>query len=171
MQTNKQEVSHTSTGRKPINWKKIKSEYYKGSSMTSLSETYHVSKSTISVRAKKEKWQEGREKRNKKIEQNVEKEIIAKKTEYEQAFLSALFELTTKTMEGIKCCAKKDSKSLRNYASILKDLRDIGVYRSNLDVEEQKARIEKLQKDSTKEVTDDKTIEVSFYDVIDEFQQ
>ena len=164
MQTNKQEVSHTSTGRKPINWKKIKSEYYKGSSMTSLSETYHVSKSTISVRAKKEKWQEGREKRNKKIEQNVEKEIIAKKTEYEQAFLSALFELTTKTMEGIKCCAKKDSKSLRNYASILKDLRDIGVYRSNLDIEEQKARIEKLNRDVEKDTPGNTVFELELSD-------
>lgn len=132
--------------------------------MTSLSETYHVSKSTISVRAKKEKWQEGREKRNKKIEQNVEKEIIAKKTEYEQAFLSALFELTTKTMEGIKCCAKKDSKSLRNYASILKDLRDIGVYRSNLDVEEQKARIEKLNRDVEKDTPGNTVFELELSD-------
>ena len=171
MQKNNTEASHTSQARKPINWTKIKSEYCRGSSITALSKTYNVAKSTISVRAKKEKWQISREKRTNRIEQKVERNIIAKKSEYEQAFLEALFELTTKTMEGIKCCAKKNSKSLKEYSSILKDLRDIGVYRSNLDLKEQKARIEKLMKESTKDTIEDKAIEVSFYDAIEEYTQ
>ena len=171
MQKKKTEASHTSSGRKPINWTKIKSDYCRGESITSLSKTYNVAKSTISVRANKEKWLVAREKRTNRIEQKVEKNIIAKKSEYEQAFLEALLELTVKTMDGIKACAKKNSKSLKEYSSILKDLRDIGVYRSNLDLQEQKARIEKLQKESAKDAIEDKTIEVSFYDAIEEYTQ
>lgn len=171
MQKKNTEASHTSTGRKPINWTKIKSEYCRGASITALSKTYNVAKSTISVRCKKENWQVSREKRTNRIEQKVERQIIAKKSEYEQAFLEALFELTVKTMDGIKCCAKKNSKSLKEYSSILKDLRDIGVYRSNLDLKEQKARIEKLMKESTKDTIEDKAIEVSFYDAIEEYTQ
>jgi len=151
MQKKNTEASHTSQVRKPINWTKIKSEYCRGASITALSKKYNVAKSTISVRCNKEQWLASREKRTNRIEQKVERQIIAKKSEYEQAFLEALYELTTKTMEGIKSCAKKNSKSLKEYSSILKDLRDIGVYRSNLDLKEQKARIERLMKDTEKE--------------------
>lgn len=168
MQKTKKEASHTSKGtKKPIKWEKLKKEYIDGASLRSLSRKYNVAVSTISDHAKRDNWTVQKE----MISNKVEQKTVDKKYEFEKAFLEALYELTTKTMDGIKATGKKDSKSLKEYSSILKDLRDIGVYRSKLDLKEQKARIEKLQKESTKEVVEDKAIEVSFYDAIEDYTQ
>lgn len=168
MQKTKKEASHTSKGgKKPIKWEKLKKEYIDGASLRSLSRKYNVAVSTISTRSTKENWAVQKE----IILNKVEQKTVDKKAEFEKTFIEALYELTTKTMEGIKATGKKDSKSLKEYSSILKDLRDIGVYRSKLDLKEQKARIEKLEKDSAKEVIEDKKIEVSFYDAIEEYTQ
>ena len=45
----------------------------------------------------------------------------------------------------------RNSKALKEYSSILKDLKDIGVYRTDLDLKEQNARIEKLRKEAKEE--------------------
>ncbi len=47
-----------------------------------------------------------------------------------------------------------DRAGLRQLSAVLKDLREIGIFRSELDKKEQEARINKLQKDTEKEQKD-----------------
>lgn len=54
-----------------------------------------------------------------------------------------------------------DRAGLRQLSAVLKDLKEIGIFRSELDRREQEARINKLRKDAEDEQTDD-TIEVTF---------
>jgi hypothetical protein len=53
------------------------------------------------------------------------------------------------------------TKNLKSITSAIKDLKEIGVFRSALDEQEQKARIKKLQKDAEEEEKDT-TITVTF---------
>jgi hypothetical protein len=52
-------------------------------------------------------------------------------------------------------------KNLKTITSAIKDLKEIGLFRSMLDQAEQEARIKKLQKDAEEEVAD-KTITITF---------
>lgn len=54
-----------------------------------------------------------------------------------------------------------DRAGLKQLSSVLKDLREIGIFRSELDKKEQEARIKKLQKDASEEEVDT-TITVTF---------
>lgn len=61
-----------------------------------------------------------------------------------------------------------DRAGLRQLSAVLKDLREIGIFRSELDKREQEARIKKLQKESEEE-NKDTTINVVFEGDMDEY--
>lgn len=61
-----------------------------------------------------------------------------------------------------------DRAGLKQLSAVLRDLREIGIFRSELDKKEQEARINKLRKDAEEEQTD-KTIHVVFEDGIEEY--
>jgi hypothetical protein len=63
--------------------------------------------------------------------------------------------LLQKILEGVKDGSLiVDTQSIRHITSSLKDLRDIKGYKSDLDMQEQIARIEKLRKDAEGDTTD-----------------
>ena len=118
--------------------------------MRSLANKYHLSVSTVSARAAKEKWKEAAQKITDKTEQKLIEKNASQKALIKEAYSEAVLELITKTRDGLMLCSKKNSKSLKEYASILKDLKDIGIYRTTLDLKEQKAKIEKLREKDDK---------------------
>ena len=61
-----------------------------------------------------------------------------------------------------------DKSGLRQLSAVLKDLKEIGIFRSELDRREQEARINKLRKDAEDEQGDD-TVEVTFGEDVDEY--
>ena len=61
-----------------------------------------------------------------------------------------------------------DRAGLKQLSAVLKDLREIGIFRSELDKKEQEARINKLRKD-TEEGSKDTTINVVFEGDMDEY--
>ena len=61
-----------------------------------------------------------------------------------------------------------DRQGLKQLSAVLRDLREIGIFRSELDKKEQEARINKLRKDAEEEQTD-QTIHVVFEDGIEEY--
>lgn len=150
-------------------WKKIKSEYcIGGASMRSLSRKYKVSVSTISKKAKDEQWKQTCE----HIEQTVSKSMVEETTDilcdFNRAYLHAVLTMGQKVSAGIEAVDMRDDKAMRNYMAILKDLKDIGVFRSRLDVEEQEARIAKLKKEC-EEVEVDNTITVVIDDSLKDY--
>lgn len=135
----------------PENWKKIKAEYIRGgTSYRKLAEKYGVSFSSIRRMAEKEKWTDLRtktmHKANTKIVESVSNQE-AKKFDQIQTIADLLME---KIKEGIADGSLvKDSKDIRAIMSSLKDLKDIKGCKSELDMQEQIARIDKLRKEAS----------------------
>jgi hypothetical protein len=61
-----------------------------------------------------------------------------------------------------------DRAGLKQLSAVLRDLREIGIFRSELDKKEQEARINKLRKDAEEEGTDT-TITVTFEGSIEDY--
>lgn len=161
--------SHTPKRRRQKHpWAKIKKEYMEGASMRSLAKKYGASQSTISERAKKENWKKLKEQIKAKTDQKLIEKNSERQSEINMAYSDAATELLKKTLSGISVCGMRNSKALKEYSSILKDLKDIGVYRTDLDLKEQNARIEKLRKEA-KEEEQNKDIRIVIDDEMQKF--
>lgn len=79
-----------------------------------------------------------------------------------------ILETSTSTEDFTKKKVAIDRQGLKQLSSILRDLREIGIFRSELDKREQEARIEKLRKD-VEEEQKDTTITVTFENSMDKF--
>ena len=158
-------------------WQAIKTEYITtDTSYRKLAQKYGVRYATLQARAKEEKWTELRDRHrtstvsksltkisNKqaaklaridgitdkllnKLEKAVDEldlEIIKRKTKVEEG----LTETTTETMEAVEG-GIVDRAGLRHLTAALKDLKEIQMLKSELDRQEQEARIEKLRKEA-----------------------
>ena len=165
-------------------WQAIKTEYITtDTSYRKLAQKYGVRYATLQARAKEEKWTELRDRHrtstvsksltkisNKqaaklariegitdkllnKLEKAVDEldlEIIKRKIKVEDG----LTETTTETMEAVEG-GIVDRAGLRHLTAALKDLKEIQMLRSELDRQEQEARIEKLRADAQQRNNDD----------------
>ena len=134
-------------------WDKLRLEYVSSSdvSIRGLEKKYGISYSMIRTRCQNEKWLEQRD--------ELKKQAMDKSIDLVSGHMaeecSRAFRLASKVMdkleEVIDSIEKDDSDAtryLKNITSAIKDLKEIGVYRSELDREEQIARIKKLRKDA-----------------------
>ena len=172
-------------------WQAIKTEYITtDTSYRKLAQKYGVSYQAICRRSKEEGWIDLREQHmNKTVSKAVDKisskkadklsriddladklleklekaiteldmEIIKRKTKLEDDGL----EVTTETMEA-KAGGIVDRQGLKQIASALKDIKEVKMLRSELDRQEQEARIANLRKQADKDEDKTEEIEVVF---------
>ena len=132
--------------------KKIKAEYIRGVSYRRLADKYGVSFSTIQKVGAKEKWTDLRKLSSRKADEKIALSVASQEAERVSGIETVADMLLQKIMEGVKDGTLiVDTQSIRHITSSLKDLRDIKGYKSELDMQEQIARIEKLRKDATKD--------------------
>lgn len=158
-------------------WQSIKTEYITtDTSYRKLAQKHGVRYATLQARAKEEKWTALRDQHrtstvsksltkisNKqaaklariegitdkllnKLEKAVDEldlEIIKRKTKVDDG----ITETTTETMEAVEG-GIVDRAGLRQLTAALKDLKEIQMLRSELDRQEQEARIEKLRREA-----------------------
>ena len=142
-------------------WKKIKAEYIRGVSYRRLADKYGVSFSTIQKVGAKEKWTDLRKLSSRKADEKIALSVASQEAERVSGIETVADMLLQKIMEGVKDGTLiVDTQSIRHITSSLKDLRDIKGYKSELDMQEQMARIEKLRKD-VEEDGADKEIKVT----------
>ena len=180
-------------------WQKIKTEYITTDiSLRKLSEKYGVRYATVQDRSKKEEWIALRDQHrtstvsktiskisNKqaaklariesitdkllnKLEQAVDEldlEISKKKIKVDDG----LTETTTETMEAAEG-GIVDRAGLRHLTAALKDLKEIQMLKSELDRQEQEARIEKLRKEAMVE-KENNEIKVTIAGDLDEYSK
>ena len=134
-------------------WKKIKAEYIRGrTSYRKLAEKYGVSPSTLSKKAMMEKWADLRKETSKKADTKIADSVASQEAKRVDGIQTVADMLLQKITEGVENGTLiVDTQSIRHITSSLKDLRDIKGYKSELDMQEQMARIEKLRKDATKD--------------------
>ena len=141
-----------------MDWNKIKAEYIAGgTSYRKLVEKYKVSLQTLQVTAKKEKWVELRRQAQDKSDAKIVNAVandISKNAVKINAVADKLLDkivLLLDVFDGL------DSQSIKQLTSSLKDIKEIKGVKSDIDLREQNARIDKLRKDiEADKVSDDK---------------
>ena len=132
-------------------WNKIKEEYIRGGvSYRKLAEKYGVSFSTLRKVASKENWTDLRNKAGAKRDSKIVESIASQ----EAKRVDKVNSIADKLLTRIEECVDDGSifavsRGLKDITSALKEIRDIKGIKSELDMQEQMARIEKLRKEAT----------------------
>ena len=146
-------------------WQAIKTEYITTqTSYRKLAQKYGVSHVQIGNVGKEEKWVDLRRQH---LDRTVTKTVAAVESEQvkrAKKMQSVADKLLTKIDAIVDTMAPStiNTKAIRALTAAVKDLKEIQSIRSELDEQEQKARIANLQKQTNKEDTQADSIEVVF---------
>jgi uncharacterized protein YjcR len=151
--------------KKP-DWHKLKAEYIAGGiSYRKLAEKYGVSFSTLKEIARREKWTELREKAQHKADTTFAN-LMGKKQANRTAKID---DVADKLLDKIEFMlgqpAILTTQGIKHLTSAIKDIKEIKGIKSDIDLKEQNARINKLIKD-TEEEQKDTNINITFGDEV-----
>lgn len=140
-----------------MDWNKIKAEYIAGgTSYRKLCQKYDVGFNELQRIAKKEGWVNLRNQVKDKSETKMVNSIssdIAKRSIKITDVADKLLEKITNMIEEHEEILL-NSQSLKHITSALKDIKDIKGLKSDIDLREQEARINKLRKEAEEEQKD-----------------
>lgn len=123
-------------------WKKLKKEYIAGGiSHRKLSEKYGVSYSTLKKVAAREHWTDLRNHAGAKEDAKVVEAVSAQNARFDNAVDLAL----EAACKYLRSPGHMRAVDLKDVTTALKNLRDLKGIKSDIDVEEQRARIEALR--------------------------
>ena len=149
-------------------WNAMRTEYISSdnSSYRQLEKNYGVSFNKIRKRSLEEDWQ-GKREEFKTNRANKSLDLVA---EYQAGECAKAFKVASKLLEKIEKAVDAiddaDTGAIKQLTGAIKDLKEIGVFRSDMDRLEQQARINKLRKEAEEEQTD-KSITVRFENMDD----
>lgn len=139
-----------------MDWNKLKAEYIAGgTSYRKLAEKHGVSFDTLKRIAMKEKWYELRQQADHKATTKMVDVVSEIAVSHMQKINEVADKLLDKISETLEQREYVSSQEIKHFTSALKDIKDIKGIKSELDLDEQRARIEKLRKDAASEDTDD----------------
>ena len=158
-----------------MDWKKLKAEYIAGgTSYRKLAEKYDVSFHTLRKQAAKENWKALRDETTAKtvtkiieIESDKQAERMKRLLTVSDKLLAAVEDAVEQFQAGELMLEKGALKSL---SGTIKDIKDIQSLKTELDIEEQKARIAILKKQAMAE-EDSKDIVVKIGTDVEEFAE
>lgn len=156
-----------------IDWKTIETEYVTTDiSHRELATKYGIGRSRLSQYASKEKWSEKRDKHRAKT---VAKAVNAVGTK--QAEMAAkLYGVGGLLLDRVKLLLEDhpellaDTSSMKDVSVVLKNLKDLMSVKSDADMREQEARIEKLRKEAMVE-KENNEIKVTITQDLDEYSK
>ena len=132
-------------------WQKIKTEYITtDTSYRKLAQKYGVNATNIAKRASKEKWTEERKKNATKTLSKTLNAIGSKQAER----TAKLIGVSDLLLDKVKSLLEADEELLvdtavmRDISVVLKNLKDIQMIKSEADMREPEARIEKLRREA-----------------------
>lgn len=139
-----------------MDWNKIRADYLAGGgSYRELAAKYGVSYVTIARRAKSENWRGWRAESDNMVITKTVEAITNANVNVNTSLQDAALALIGKAVEGINGIDPRNASALKAYSGVLKDLRAVLDIRSDLDLEEQRARIDKLRRDSEPDKPED----------------
>ena len=154
-------------------WKAIKTEYITtDTSYRKLAQKYGVNPTNIAKRASKEKWTEERKKNANKALSKTLNAISTKQAERTAKLIGVSDLLLDKVKELLETNAELlvDTSIMRDVSVVLKNLKDIQMIRSEADMREQEARIDKLRKEAAVE-KENNEIKVTIVGDLGEYSQ
>lgn len=144
-------------------WSKIKTEYITtDTSYRKLAEKYGINKDTIYAKAKKEGWPD---KRRQFVDRTQTKMLAVEETRTVDR-ATKLLDVSDLLLMKVRQLLESDDKialdtqGMRHISGVLKDLKEIQMVRSEMDLREQEARIAKLQREAREEDTNKEPIRV-----------
>lgn len=130
-------------------WEKIKAEYITTDiSVRDLAQKHGVHYTTIGKKASKEGWQTQRQQQTNTTLTKILQADTEQKVDRATKLYNAADELLNKIVAGISSAGIVTPTAAKNYSDALKNIKEIHMIRSAEDIEEQKARISKLQKEA-----------------------
>ncbi len=152
-----------------MDWEKLKAEYIAGgTSYRKLAEKYGVSFNTLSGVAIREEWAKLKKQAQNKSTTKMVNAIANDMAKNAVKINDVADKLLDKIVMLLEECEGIDSQSIKQLTSSLKDIKDIKGVKSDIDLKEQEARIDKLRRDAMEESTD-KEVNVSFCNDADEY--
>ena len=144
-------------------WQAIKTEYITtNTSYRKLAEKYGVSTTQICNVGREEKWVEQREQYLNKTAAKTLERISQQEANRAAKIHSVADKLLLKIEAMVDSERPLDTKGIRALTAAVKDLKEIQSVKSDLDKQEQRARIANLQKQAKKEENETDVIEVVF---------
>ncbi|MBR6538099.1 MAG: hypothetical protein IKT67_12960 [Lachnospiraceae bacterium] len=152
-------------------WEKIKEEYIStDTSYRQLERRHGVSYAKIQAKARMGDWQGERE-RFKSNRTNKSLDLICEHQAKEiSKALMVANKLLDKIERSVDAVEDGDTQSIKQLTGAVKDLKEIGVFRADMDRREQMARIAKLEKETAEEVKDT-TIQIVIDDELKRFSK
>jgi hypothetical protein len=144
-----------------VEWSKIKAEYIAGSmSYRKLAEKHGVSFDTLKEHAVPEGWYKLRQQNH----NNTTTKIVNAMNDKSVKKAVDIIDVADRLLEKIEEVAGmvSDPDSIKKLTSAIKDLKDIKGIKSEADMREQEARINKLRKEAEREDDTTNEIEVVF---------
>lgn len=130
-----------------MDWAKIKAEYIAGgTSYRKLCAKYDVKLSELRFKAEKEKWTELKAQAQHSANTKIVEAIATKESKQKVD----IYDVADKLLKKIESMLEVDglnTQSLKHLTSAIKDIKDIKGIKTDLDLKEQQARIDKLQKE------------------------
>ena len=132
-----------------MDWKRIKAEYVAGgTTYRRLAEKYGVSRTTLERKAKNEKWTELRRQAEGKATARIVDAVSREQANRACKINDVADKLLDKISDAIDTMSVINSQVIKHYTSALKDLKDIKGIKSDMDLREQQARIDKLEREA-----------------------
>ena len=154
-----------------MDWSKLKAEYIAGgTSYRKLAEKYGVPFSNLKNVAIKEKWADLREQAKNVTETKLVEQIGKKNARIDDKFFNLVDKLLDKAEGVIDDMPEWSVYDLKEMAVALKYIKDCRGVKSDADIREQEARIEKLRKE-TEDEQKDTSVVVKFEGEIDKWSK
>ena len=151
-------------------WQKIKTEYITtDTSYRKLADKYGIDQATIARRAKKEDWVSNRQHHADKTQAKILTADAKNKADRAARLMTVADKLLRKVEQMVDIEGPISATSLKNLSDALKNIKETQMVRTAEDIEEQKARIAKLQKEAEKEERNDNTIVIQFAEGSEEY--
>ena len=136
-------------------WQKIKTEYITNpdTSYRELSQKYGVHYTNIAKRAKKEDWQQQRKQQANATQTKMIQAVERRKVDRAAKLMDVSDLLLQKIESLVEELDVMDAspKDIRSLSAAIKDIKEIQMIRSDADMREQEARIEKLRRDADRD--------------------
>lgn len=154
-----------------MDWSKLKAEYIAGgTSYRKLAAKYSVPFSNLKNVAIKEKWADLREQAKNVTETKLVEQIGKKNAKIDDKFFNLVDKLLDKAESVIDDMPEWSVYDLKEMAVALKYIKDCRGVKSDADIREQEARIEKLRKEVEDEQKDTSVV-VKFEGEIDKWSK
>ena len=156
-----------------VDWKKIEGEYITNTetSYRKLAQKYGLNQATIAQKAKAEDWVGKRKQQASTAQALILEKDITKKVDRATRLKTVADKLLDKVETLVADDDHLTAAAIKNLSDALKNIKETQMIRTQEDIEEQKARIAKLQKEAQREDIQKEPIRVIIGDGLTEYSK